>query len=53
TQNDNNDDERINVRPRRLPKKREDDEHSEGYEDHDNQNVPNTKPTRRTEKLKL
>jgi hypothetical protein len=35
----------INVKPRRLSKKRQDDEHSEGYDDEDdNQNVPNTKP---------
>ncbi|CAF3600208.1 unnamed protein product [Rotaria sordida] len=46
------DDERINIKPRRLPKKRDENEHSEGYEDDDNQNVPNTnaKSNRRGEK---
>ncbi|CAF4626472.1 unnamed protein product [Rotaria sp. Silwood1] len=46
------DDERINIKPRRLPKKHDENEHSEGYEDDDNQNIPNNKAksTRRTEK---
>jgi hypothetical protein len=37
-----------------LAKKREEDEHSEGYEDEDNQNVPNEKgkATRRSDKVK-
>ncbi len=33
----------INIKPRRINKKRQDDEHSEGCEDDDNQNVPTTK----------
>ncbi|CAF4297060.1 unnamed protein product, partial [Rotaria sp. Silwood2] len=46
------DDEHINIKPRRLPKKRDENEHSEGYEDDDSQHAPNTKAksTRRTEK---
>ncbi|CAF4528574.1 unnamed protein product, partial [Rotaria magnacalcarata] len=35
------DDERINIKPRRLPKKRDENEHSEGDEADDNQNATN------------
>lgn len=43
------DEVRINVKPRRINKKHEDDEQSEGYEndDNDNQNVPKPSKTKK------
>lgn len=37
------DDERINIKPRRLPKKTDQNENSEDYEDEDNQNAQKSK----------
>jgi protein CASC3 len=50
--NDDDDELHINIKPRRINKKYQDDEHSEGYEDdNDNQNVPKISHDKKNELL--